>query len=83
MAAAWMALLTYTASQVAVFAYLGLTLGNWVDGHGGPGSPRVGWLTIGFYALMAAFPLLGLVQAAWLKRARPMAYQKVIGTISE
>lgn len=42
-AAAWMALLTYTASQVAVFAYLGLTLGNWVDGHGGPGLPWWLW----------------------------------------
>ncbi|MGD6741792.1 APC family permease [Streptomyces sp. BH106] len=46
------------------------------------GSPRVGRLTIGFYALLAAFPAIGLAQAAWLRRARPAAYLKVIDIIS-
>jgi amino acid transporter len=69
-------LLTVT---VILFRNFPLLLGD-VDAGG---NPHVGWLTIGFYALMAAFPVLGLVQATWLKRARPTAYLKVIGTISE
>lgn len=47
------------------------------------GEPRVGWLSIGFYALMAAFPLFGVAQAYWLKVKRPNDYEVVIDAISE
>src|SRR6266536_586747 len=42
-AAAWLALLTYAAALLAVFAFLGLTLGGWVDAHLGPDLPWWFW----------------------------------------
>jgi amino acid transporter len=52
------------------------------DAHA-DGSPRFGGLTIGFLLVMAAFPCIGLVQAALLRRARPAVYASVIDNISD
>ncbi|MFT4081883.1 MAG: APC family permease [Nocardioides sp.] len=62
-----------------LFANFPMLLGD-VDAAG---NPRVGTLTIAMLALMAAFPVFGLVQAAVLRRHRPAAYATVIDTISE
>lgn len=62
-----------------LFANFSLLLGD-VDAEG---VPRVGSLTITFLVAMAAFPVFGLAQAAWLKRSRPAVYDTVIDTISE
>lgn len=62
-----------------LFANFSLLLGD-VDAQG---APRVGSLTITFLIAMAAFPVFGLAQAAWLKRSRPAVYETVVDTISE
>ncbi|MGA0567207.1 APC family permease [Rathayibacter sp. KR2-224] len=47
------------------------------------GSPVFGWLTTAFFAVMLAFPVIGLVQAAILRRTRPERYDTIIDTISD
>ena len=46
LAAAWLAILTYTTVQVAVYGYLGTTLGNWVDDHLGLKLPWWLWALV-------------------------------------
>lgn len=62
-----------------LFANFPLLLGD-VDAHD---NPRYGPLTVAFLLVMAAFPVLGLVQAAVMRRARPDAYASVIETIAD
>jgi len=47
------------------------------------GNPRVGGLSIAIYILIAGFPMLGLTQAFWLRRFRPVDYRGVIDSASE
>jgi hypothetical protein len=80
---AWIAPLIGLAGLVAVvlvlFKNLPLLLGD-VDAAG---AQQVGWLTLTFYLVISAFPAFGLAQAAWLRAARPTAYDQVIETISD
>ncbi|GAA4165352.1 APC family permease [Gryllotalpicola daejeonensis] len=46
------------------------------------GNPVFGTLTIAFLAVMAAFPIFGIVQALVIKARNPGAYANVIDTIS-
>jgi amino acid transporter len=46
------------------------------------GNPVFGTLTIVFLAVMAAFPVFGIVQALAIRARRPTAYANVIDTIS-
>jgi len=46
------------------------------------GNPVFGTLTIAFLAVMAAFPVFGVVQALVMRAKRPGAYENVIDTIS-
>ncbi|AYG04326.1 APC family permease [Gryllotalpicola protaetiae] len=46
------------------------------------GNPVFGTLTVTFLALMAAFPVFGIVQALVIKARKPAAYKNVIDTIS-
>jgi amino acid transporter len=47
------------------------------------GNAKVGVLSIGIYAMMAAVPVFGLLQAYWLMRKRPAVYRTVIDSISD
>jgi amino acid transporter len=47
------------------------------------GAQKIGWLSLTFYLVMVAFPVFGFAQAAWLRRARPVAYAEIVELISE
>jgi amino acid transporter len=47
------------------------------------GEPSVTGRVIFFYCLIAAFPVLGVVQALWLRARRPADYDAVLTTIGE
>jgi len=55
LAAAWLAMLTYTTIQLAVYGYLGLTLGTWMDDHVGLNLPWWAWALV----LVALVGVLG------------------------
>ncbi|MGY0385826.1 APC family permease [Nocardioides sp. WG-D5] len=67
------------AVTAVLFVNFPLLLGD-VDAAG---APRFGTLTLTFLIVMAAFPVLGIVQAYVLRRRRPETYANVIDTISE
>ncbi|WP_231916113.1 APC family permease [Microbacterium karelineae] len=67
------------ACAVAIIAYFPLMVGD-VDAAG---DPVFGGVSIFLLALIAAFALIGVVQAQILKRRYPERYELVISTIAE
>lgn len=65
-------------AAVLITANFPLMVGD-VDGEG---VPAFGPLTFVLLALIAVFPVLGYVQAAWIKARRPAAYAKLTDSIA-
>lgn len=66
-------------SAIAIIAYFPLLVGD-VDAEGEPTFGAVSWMLL---ALIVILPLIGLIQAAYLKRRRPAVYAGIVETISE
>jgi amino acid transporter len=66
-------------SAVVIIAYFPIMVGD-VDGAG---SPVFGGVSIALLALIVVFPVVGLVQAAVLKRTRPAVYEGITEAISD
>jgi hypothetical protein len=64
---------------VVIIAYFPIMVGD-VDGAG---SPVFGGVSIALLALIVVFPVVGLVQAAVLKRTRPAVYDDITEAISD
>lgn len=65
-------------SAVLITAYFPIMVGD-VDAEG---APVFGWVSWFLLALVAVFPAIGYVQAAWIKNRRPAAYAKLTDTIA-
>lgn len=71
-------LLGLVASAILIVAYFPIMVGD-VDGAGTPVFGAVSWFLL---ALIAIFPVLGYVQAWWIKTRRPAAYAKLTDSIA-
>jgi amino acid transporter len=65
-------------SAVLIVAYFPIMVGD-VDADGTPVFAAVSWLLL---ALVVVFPVIGYIQAAWIKARRPAAYAKLTDTIA-
>lgn len=65
-------------SAVLIVAYFPLMVGD-VDAAGIPTFGGLSWFLL---ALVVLFPVIGYVQAAWIKARRPAAYAKLTDTIA-
>ncbi|MDI9890735.1 APC family permease [Microbacterium sp. NPDC016588] len=66
------------ASAVIIVVYFPIMVGD-MDATGAPTFGAVTWSLL---ALVAAFPVFGYVQAAWIRRRRPAAYAKLTDAIA-
>jgi amino acid transporter len=71
-------LLGLVGSAVLIAAYFPIMVGD-VDTTGTPTFGAVSWFLL---ALVGLFPLIGYVQASWIKARRPAAYAKLTDTIA-
>ncbi len=71
-------LLGLVASAILIVAYFPIMVGD-VDGEGTPVFGAVSWFLL---ALIVIFPVLGYVQAWWIKTRRPAAYAKLTDSIA-
>ena len=71
-------LLGLVASAVLIAAYFPIMVGD-VDAEGTPVFGAVSWFLL---ALIVIFPVLGYVQARWIKTRRPAAYAKLTDSIA-
>ncbi|WP_438353149.1 APC family permease [Microbacterium sp. CJ88] len=65
-------------SAVLIVAYFPIMVGD-VDAAGTPVFGTVSWLLI---ALVVVFPVIGYLQARWIRARRPAAYAKLTDTIA-
>lgn len=65
-------------SAALIVLYFPLMVGD-VDADGSPTFGAVSWFLL---ALVVAFPVLGYLQATWIRRRRPAAYAKIIDSIA-
>ncbi|CDJ98915.1 Amino acid transporters [Microbacterium sp. C448] len=71
-------LLGLIASAILIAAYFPIMVGD-VDAEGTPVFGAVSWFLL---ALIVIFPVLGYVQAWWIKKSRPAAYAKLTDSIA-
>jgi amino acid transporter len=76
-AAAWLALLTYAAALLAVFAFLGLSFGGWVDEHFGADLPWWCWTL----ALIAGVGMLGYRHVALSSKVLGVVLMVEVGAV--
>jgi amino acid transporter len=65
-------------SAALIVAYFPIMVGD-VDGDGNPVFAAVSWFLLG---LVVVVPVIGYVQAAWIKNRRPAAYAKLTDSIA-
>lgn len=65
-------------SAVLIIAYFPIMVGD-VDAEGAPVFGGLSWFLL---ALVVVFPLLGYLQAAWIRTRRPAAYAKLTDAIA-
>ncbi|WP_336631087.1 MULTISPECIES: APC family permease [unclassified Microbacterium] len=65
-------------SSALIVAYFPIMVGD-LDADGAPVFGGLSWFLIG---LVALFPLLGALQAAWIRTRRPLAYAKLTDAIA-
>lgn len=66
-------------SAVLIVAYFPIMVGD-VDAAGTPVFGAVSWFLLG---LVIVFPIIGYIQAAWIKSRRPAAYAKLTDAIAD